>query len=116
MMLRSDWSPERIARLGFLIGLGWSAERIATDPIIHSTANNVHRQAHRFGLSFRNGAALRKGAAFQIAAVKRGIDSEELVSRLLQEIDASPTLIDNILDDDADLRVMPESTMSNPAQ
>ena len=42
---------------GFLLGLGWDAKRIANDPIIASTPNNVHRQAQRFGLAFRAAAA-----------------------------------------------------------
>ena len=42
---KSRWTGERIARLGFLLGLGWDAKRIAEDPIISSTPNNVHRQA-----------------------------------------------------------------------
>ena len=54
---KSRWTGERIARLGFLLGLGWDAKRIAEDPIISSTPNNVHRQAQRFGLAFRAAAA-----------------------------------------------------------
>jgi hypothetical protein len=30
---KSRWTGERIARLGFLLGLGWDAKRIAQDPI-----------------------------------------------------------------------------------
>ena len=47
---KSRWTGERIARLGFLLGLGWDAKRIAEDPIISSTPNNVHRQAQRLSL------------------------------------------------------------------
>jgi hypothetical protein len=50
---KTRWTAERIARLGFLIGLGWEAKRVADDPLIVSTPNNVHRQAQRFGLAFR---------------------------------------------------------------
>jgi hypothetical protein len=54
---RAHWTGERIGRLGFLLGLGWDAKRVAEDPIIASTQNNVHRQAQRFGLGFRAAAA-----------------------------------------------------------
>src|SRR5919197_2630100 len=54
---KSRWTGERIARLGFLLGLGWDAKRIAEDPIIASTPNNVHRQAQRVGLAFRAAVA-----------------------------------------------------------
>jgi hypothetical protein len=56
---KSRWTGERIARLGFLLGLGWDAKRVAEDLIIASTPNNVHRQAQRFGLGFRAAAASR---------------------------------------------------------
>ena len=54
---KARWTGDRIARLGFLLGLGWDARRIAEDPLINSTPNNVHRQALRFGLAFRAAAA-----------------------------------------------------------
>jgi hypothetical protein len=79
---KSRWTGERIARLGFLLGLGWDAKRIADDPIIASIPNNVHRQAQRFGLAFRAAAAamsLRPPDAachFDAAAVKRGLTRE----------------------------------------
>jgi hypothetical protein len=96
------WAPERIARLGFLMGLGWHGDRIANDPVIATTSNNVFRQAHRWGLSFRAVQASRTADAFHAAAAKRGITDEELVSKLLQEIGADPVLIDNILDDESE--------------
>ena len=34
---RTRWTAERIARLGFLIGLHWDAKRVADDPLIAST-------------------------------------------------------------------------------
>jgi hypothetical protein len=96
------WTPERIARLGFLLGLGWDAKRVAGDPIIASTPNNVFRQAQRFGLGFRAAAAARReevATPFKLAAAARGITEEMLIDKLLAEIDAAPALIDNILDD-----------------
>jgi hypothetical protein len=106
------WSGERIARLGFLVGLGWDAQRIADDPIIASTQNNVHRQAQRFGLSFRAAStmiALQLSEAarghFEQAAIKRGLSHDALVQKLLGEVASDPNLIDNILDDDANTEV-----------
>ena len=102
---KSRWTGERIARLGFLLGLGWDAKRIADDPIISSTPNNVHRQAQRFGLAFRAAAAalsLRLPAEaagrFDAAAAKRGLTREAMIKLLLLEVASEPHL-DNILDD-----------------
>jgi hypothetical protein len=105
--MADHWTGERIARLGFLVGLGWQAERISNDPVINSTPNNVYRQATRFGLSLREAATL---IAFQlssdqigrleVAALSRGVSYEELVRRLLGEISSDASLIDNILDDE----------------
>lgn len=38
---------------------------------------------------------------FEVAATKRGIDSENLIRLLLLEIAGDPNLLDNILDDGA---------------
>lgn len=102
---RSRWTGERAARLGFLMGLGWDSERIAQDPIIASTPNNVHQRAMEFGLTFRAVAAmswplpLEAAIPFEAAAVKRGITREALIRLLLLEIASDPSLLDNILDD-----------------
>lgn len=100
---KSRWTGERIGRLGFLLGLGWDSNRIADDPIIASTPNNVHRQAQRFGLAFRGARVMRKTisypTSFWMAAKKRGITVEMLIDKLLMEISTEPNLIDNILDD-----------------
>ncbi len=85
---KTIWTAERIARLGFLVGQGFAAQRIADDPLIASTPNNVHRQAQRFGLAFREAmaTALRlppdAAARYDAAAEKRGLTREALI-RLL---------------------------------
>lgn len=105
---KSRWTGERIARLGFLLGLGWDAKRIAEDPIIASTPNNVHRQAQRFGLAFRAAAAAmalrlppEAASHFDAAAAKRGLTREAMIRRLLIEVAGDSCLLDNILDDGA---------------
>ncbi len=105
---KSRWTGERIARLGFLLGMGWDAKRIAEDPIIASTPNNVHRQAQRFGLAFRAAAAalalrLPPDAAshFDAAAAKRSLTREAVIRMLLLVVASDANLIDNILDDGA---------------
>ncbi len=101
----SRWTAERIARLGFLLGLGWDARRIADDPLITSTPNNVHRQAQRFGLAFRAAAAggLRlppwAERFYDSAAAKRGLTREGMIRLLLLTVAEDPTLLDNIMDD-----------------
>jgi hypothetical protein len=103
---RSRWTGERIARLGFLMGLGWDGERISTDPIVRSTPNNIYRQAVRFGLSFRTfnsmaWALLPPEATdhYDKAAQMRGLTRESLIRLLLIEIASDQHLLDNILDD-----------------
>jgi len=103
---KSRWTGERIARLGFLLGLGWEAKRIAEDPIICSTPNNVHRQAQRFGLAFRAAAAALSvrlppdaSSHYDVAAAKRSLTREAMIRHLLLEIASDPSLLDNILDD-----------------
>jgi hypothetical protein len=102
--LKTQWTGERIARLGFLVGLGWDAKSISEDAIIASTTNNVHRQAQRFGLSFRAAAVACSSLpenvvdSLNAAAFKRGLSLPVLVAMILREMDH--TLIDNILDDD----------------
>ena len=88
-----------------MLGLGWDAKRIANDPIIASTPNNLHRQAQRFGLAFRAAAAvgfhLPSDAAllYDSSASKRGLSREAIIRLLLLTVAEDPTLLDNILDD-----------------
>ena len=105
---KARWTGERIARLGFLLGLGWDAKRVAEDPIIASTPNNVHRQAQRFGLAFRFRAAASvmslhlppdATSHFEAAASKRSLTRDAMIRILLLEVAADPNLLDNILDD-----------------
>jgi hypothetical protein len=104
---KSRWTGERIARLGFLLGLGWDAKRIAEDPIIASTPNNVHRQAQRFGLAFRAAAAVgvrlppEAASLYDAAAAKRSLTREAMIRLLVLTVAEDPILLDNILDDGA---------------
>ncbi|MDR3461500.1 MAG: hypothetical protein P4L76_04195 [Beijerinckiaceae bacterium] len=102
---KTRWSNERIARLGFLIGQGMDAKRIAGDPLIASTPNNVHRQAQRFGLAFRDAPVgtfrlpPEAGELYDAAAAKRGLTREGLIRVLLVTAAEDEGLIENILDD-----------------
>jgi hypothetical protein len=108
-----EWTERRVARLGFLVGLGWDGWEIANDkelfPDIAASKTNLYRQAGRFGLSFHKAAQLLKETKmseittkpFDAAAIARGIPRSELIRRLMLEISCEPVLIDNILDDGA---------------
>ncbi|MGO9135739.1 MAG: hypothetical protein ACLP8A_17030 [Methylovirgula sp.] len=100
---KTIWTSDRIARLGFLVGQGFAAKRIADDPLIASTPNNVHRQAQRFGLAFREAMTLRlppeAAARYDAAAEKRGLTREALIKLLVMTAAGEPHLLDNILDD-----------------
>ena len=102
---RTRWSFQRVARLGFLVGQGLDAKHVAGDPMIASTANNVHRQAQRFGLAFREAAGLRLppdvAGRIDAAAEKRNLSRDGLIRSLLLAAASEATLIDNILDDGA---------------
>ena len=101
------WTATRIARLGFLVGQGFAAKRIAEDPLIASTPNNVYRQTQRFGLAFREAMAMalplspEAAAHYDAAAEKRGLTREALIRLLVMTAAAEPNLLDNILDDGA---------------
>lgn len=103
---KSRWTSYRVALLGFLVGQGWDAKRIANHPLINSTSNNVHRQAQRFGLAFReanscNSLKLKSEhrAIFEKAASDRNMTYELFIQYLLVILAKEPSLIDNILDD-----------------
>ncbi len=106
--LKTRWTGERIARLGFLLGMGWDSKRIANDPLIRTTSNNVHRQAQRFGLAFRASNVDRlKLSSKQLdvldkAAEKRGVTRECLIKLLIKTVAEEQDLLENILDDQLD--------------
>ncbi|WP_246725462.1 hypothetical protein [Beijerinckia sp. L45] len=85
------WTKERVARLGFLAGQGWTAKAIAEDPLIVSTEGAVYRAAHRFGISLAEvppgqvPIRLPAGVAayFQRAAAREQCTRDALIRRLL---------------------------------
>lgn len=99
------WTRDRVARLGFLVGLGLDVEGIADDPGVHTTPGNVRRQANRFGLALRAAADRRLPPnicdRLDAAATQRGLSREALIRALVVVAGSDPSLLDNILDDDA---------------
>jgi hypothetical protein len=91
------WDDERNARLGLLIGAGWSCQRIAADMDI--TETTVRTKASRLGLRFCNVTELNSGQAFRLAAMKRCRRREDIVADVLRILDADQNLVENILDD-----------------
>ncbi len=102
---RRPWTHDRVARLGFLVGRGLDVAGIAHDPAVDSTPGNVRRQANRFGLALRDVADRRLPTevrdGLDAAARRRGLSRERLIRMLLLVAGSDPTLLDNILDDDA---------------
>ena len=102
---KSVWTGDRIAKLGYLVGAGLDARRIAAHPKISTTSNNVYRTAQRFGLRFSEVAK-----SFQIApaiatvleaeAAARGYTLDTVLAKLLSTCAAEPHLIWNVIDDD----------------
>jgi hypothetical protein len=90
----TEWTVERVGRLGFLIGIGYDSAELAE--YFRTTQNNIFRQCSRFKLSLCGA----RNDAFNLAAKKRGIGRGALLDQLLLEIRMAPVLIDNILDDD----------------
>lgn len=103
--LSRPWTRDRVARLGFLVGQGHDAARVASDPAVATTPGNVRRQANRFGLLLREAADRRLPdevrARLEAAAARRGISRDRLIRLLVIAAGSDPSLIDNILDDDA---------------
>lgn len=104
---KSRWTQDRVARLGYLVGLGWPAERIAKDPLINTQVRNVHRQVMRFGLSFReakvtnsNSVSSKTRSVLDLEAEKRGMTPEKFIGYVMNVLANEPTLLNNILDDD----------------
>ena len=100
------WPASRVARLGFLIGQGLDAAHVAGDPLIASTTGNVHRQARRFGLAFREAVSPTRlpphvARRYEAAAARRSLTREEVYRLLLVVAGSDDGLIDNILDDGA---------------
>ncbi len=99
------WTRDRVARLGFLVGLGLDVEGIAHDPVIDSSPGNVRRQVNRFGLALREAEDRRLSPEIcdrlDVAARRRGLSREELIRTLVLVAASDPSLLDNILDDDA---------------
>ena len=104
-MPQRPWTRDRIARLGFLVGLGLDVEGIAHDPGVGPSPGNVRRQVSRFGLTLRvaNERRLPPDIRRQLdsAARHRGLSRDELIHTLVLIAGSDPTLIANILDDDA---------------
>lgn len=99
------WTRDRVARLGFLVGLGLDAEGIAHDPSVDTTPGNVRRQANRFGLALRDTAGRRMPpeicGRLDEAARRRGLNREDLIRTLVLVAASDTSLLNNILDDDA---------------
>ncbi len=99
------WTRDRVARLGFLVGLGLDSEEVARDPAVATSPGNVRRQANRFGLALRDAAGRRLppeiGQRLDEAAARRGLSRERLIRSLVIAAGSDAALIDNILDDDA---------------
>ncbi len=99
------WSNRRIARLGFLLGLGRDAKQIARDTIVNSTPGAVHKQTAELNLCFRlpvEGAPLNLSAAhmayYDAEAKKRGLHTEHLLRQTLEIIAADRYLLGAIFE------------------
>ena len=99
------WTRDRVARLGFLVGQGLDAEHVGRDPAVATSPGNVRRQANRFGLALRDAADRRLPPdvrqRLDVAAERRGLSRERLIRSLVIAAGSDPSLINNILDDDA---------------
>lgn len=90
------WTPDRVARLGFLIGRELPAKDIAQS--MGSTETAVRRQAARMGLRFSDSRWPRL-RTFELLAKAKGISYDRFVERFLGIVDKEPTLVINLLDE-----------------
>ena len=103
--MSANWSEARTARLGYLVGIGWDAARIARDATIRSDAGEVHRQARRLNLTFREATVIEgsplnldgaRMAYFDAAARPRRLPTEALLRKLC-EVVGDDRLVDELL-------------------
>lgn len=112
--MKTRWTSQRIARLGFLVGQGFPAKQIAADPVIAAEPASVQRQATRYGLALRDvlpppaaaqrclsGLPAAAAKCYEGAAKKRGLTRDALIRLLVMTAATEPNLLDNILDDGA---------------
>lgn len=99
------WRKERIARLGFLVGRGKSADEIAIE--LGTSSSSVCQQANRLGLLFRDVTnelvvtlSPRAAEVLSAEAKARDCTAAELVKRILEICATEPHLLGNILDDE----------------
>ena len=100
----TKWSERRVARLGFLVGLGWDAARIARDPTVRCETGEVHRQVAALGLTMRETVSGtpynldgKRMAFFEASARRRRLPTEALLRKILEGVDEERA-IDLILD------------------
>lgn len=102
---RTTWTHRRCAWLGYLIGQGWAAKRIAEDPLIRSTPNNVYRQAHRMDLTFTGppaAAALLRlpvatSAFYERLAARHGLTRDAMIRRIVIAAASDPSLVETLV-------------------
>ena len=100
--MTEEWTQERTALLGYLMGTGRTVTDIAEE--MGTTAGNVYREAARFGLSFRTAPSSSMSPhtyrAMRGAAARRGVDTVTLINRVLKILGDDTTLRENCIDDD----------------
>jgi hypothetical protein len=104
---KKHWTRQRVARLAFMIGARIPVDRIAEDPIVTTTSQNVYQQAHRLGLviSGEKGVWISlprdTSDAFARAATRRSLTIEGMIRLFIIAGGQDAGLIDNVVDDGA---------------
>jgi hypothetical protein len=102
-----QWTPERAARVGYLTGIGCSAEAVTADPDVGARSEqSVRHVATRWRLPLGNGG-LRIGIPIspadqellEHAASARGLSVASLIANLVNVV-SRERLVDAVLDDD----------------
>lgn len=101
------WPPTRIARIGFLLGLGMSPAQIAADSFVRSTEARVRAAMLRWGLRHDGrhdgvvciGLSHNDREAWEAEAIARGVTVSGMLRRVAGILAKDRTLFKNIIDD-----------------
>jgi len=92
-----EWNEGKIARLGMLMGAGWSCARIAQE--MDTTEGAIRSCARRLKLHFSRVPNMATLHSFHEAALERGKEKGDLIIEVLGILNSDRALLENVIDD-----------------
>lgn len=109
MATRSRWTKPRLVRAALLVGRGYTAEEVARDALVMSTASAVYQVMKSLGLMFsdapRGNLMIDVGSKVSALAdygrkLRQPEPAEIVASRAMRILADDPDMLRNVLDDD----------------